>query len=177
MVYKCRGLQTRYSCTTGAAQTQPRSSTTNTLIAFIPTATQQGDKPFKRMPLSQLLAVLRKQGKLVSPRTEVSSEGVYISIFLSIWITSAFLKIISQLSQLCCRSSCWVVRGPTNRTSRQNQVVTHTSVAPLISIQLMRNEACRARLQPAQSRTFWTARGPWHHAFFSTDPLLLAHFR
>lgn len=81
MVYKCRGLQTRYSCTTGAAQTQLRSSTTNTLIAFIPAATQQGDKPFKRTPLPQLLAVLRKQGKLVSPRTEVSSEGVYISIF------------------------------------------------------------------------------------------------
>lgn len=71
----------------GKEQNQEKNSavskTTNTLItfAFVPTVTPQRDKLFKRTALSQLLAILRKQGKLILSRTEVSSEGIYIGIF------------------------------------------------------------------------------------------------
>ena len=172
MVYKCKGLQAHFSCTTETAQTQLRSNTTNTLIAFIPTVTQQGDKSFKRTPPSQLLAILRKQGKLILSRTEVSSEGVYISIFHldQGCLFEDHLPVASTQSAVAHTvEQYW---GPgTGLLDKTKQ--EHT----LINIQLTRNEACRARLQPAQSRTFWTAGGPWHHMFFSTDPLLLAHFR
>lgn len=74
MVYKCRGLQAHSSCTTRTAQIQLIS--TPIIIAFIPT------EPFERfVSLSKLLALFRKQGKVILCGTELSSESLHLSIF------------------------------------------------------------------------------------------------